>query len=129
MTSSGQQNLETARGAAESFASGVEDAIAFLEPHASANLEYCPALAPGVDGQPLLIGFEQARDYLRAAQEKYPDWIYSDPRVEQVGDRVVLTRLKLASTTGADPTPPPEVYAVDQFDDGGFITKLYDYAE
>jgi ketosteroid isomerase-like protein len=123
---SAEQNVETVRRGFEVLErEGREAWYAYMEPYASSDFEFCPVIAPGVDGQPLIVSFDEVREYLERVNEFYPDFFYADPAVESKGENVVLCSTRIQPRSGE---PSPQLWAVFEFTDG-LVSRLYNYVD
>jgi hypothetical protein len=123
---SAEQNVEVVRRGFEVLEQeGREAWYAYMEQHKGSEFEFCPIIAPDVDGQPLRVSFEEVREYLEQVNKYYPDFIYADPVIEAKGQNVVLCSTRIQPRQGE---PSPQLWAVFEFTDG-LVSRLYNYVD
>jgi hypothetical protein len=99
----------------------------YMEGHASPELEYCPIIVPGVDGEPLKVGFREMKIYLERLNDLYPDFAYADPAVEAKGENVVILVARLRPR-GVEGDESPLTWTVFEFEEG-LVRRIYSYAD
>jgi hypothetical protein len=123
---SAEQNVEIVRRGIQVLEEeGREAWYAYMEPFATPEVEFCPVIVPGVEGQPLRVGFEALREYFEQVNEYYPDFTYADPVLVAKGSNVVVLKTRL-KPSGGEAEESPALWAVFEFVDGQ-VARLYNY--